>query len=334
MDAVDPADNRAAPDSPLLTAVLETVPPEANADAVRSRLGEAGAGVSRDVTGALLTRLAELGLVRVSRSDAEGPTYVATTLGKRVIDAGLTGATAVSLHELEALRTDLVSTIAHELRTPLTAVRTNVGLLLDPQMHPTDEQRETLLRSIERNAERMQRLIADVLDLSRFRAGTVTLQLRPFRSVALARGAISAVAPLAEARGITVALDDRVGDGQEVYGDRRRLEQVLLNLLSNAIRFSPEHAAVSVAIAERGDQTVWSVTDRGPGISDADKARLFERFFVGRGDSSGEGVGLGLPTALAIAQAHAGAIEVDSELGRGSTFSLVVPSAGPEEPNG
>ena len=88
-----------------------------------------------------------------------------------------------------------------------------------------------------------------------------------------------------------------------------------------------------MSVEEHGLFTSWSVTDDGPGISEADQARLFERFFVGRNDRSGprEGVGLGLPTALAIAQAHGGTIGVRSALGRGSTFTLIVPTAGPED---
>jgi signal transduction histidine kinase len=320
--------------SPLLSAVLAVVQPSASADDVAARLAVAGAPIETATAARLLGQLAQLGLVRVARNEPAGPTFVATTLGRSAIETGLTGDAAAPLEELEALRSDLVSTIAHELRTPLTAIRTSIGLLNDPQMEPTDEQRDTLLRSIERNADRMQRLIADILDLSRFRAGTVSLQLRPLRSVALARGAVSAVGPLAFQRGVTVALEARVDDDHEVYGDRRRLEQALINLLSNAVRFSPPQESVSVIVEARGEQTAWSVVDRGPGISTGDQARLFERFFVGRSDSSGDGVGLGLPTALAIAQAHAGTIEVDSEIGRGSTFTLLVPTAGPEEPAG
>ena len=95
---------------------------------------------------------------------------------------------------------------------------------------------------------------------------------------------------------------------------------------------SPDGAEIRVAVWHDDDRVRWSVTDHGPGIAAADRARLFERFFVGRNDRQGarEGVGLGLPTALAIAQAHGGMIEVDSEVGRGSTFVLVVPADGPE----
>jgi signal transduction histidine kinase len=119
-----------------------------------------------------------------------------------------------------------------------------------------------------------------------------------------------------------------------VFGDHRRLEQALVNLISNAQKFSPAGADVTVSVESREKLVRWRVEDRGPGIAEADQARLFERFFVGRGDRSRarEGVGLGLPTALAIAQAHGGTIDVDSELGRGSTFTLVVPVDGPGEP--
>jgi signal transduction histidine kinase len=179
----------------------------------------------------------------------------------------------------------------------------------------------------------MQRLIGDILELSRFRAGGVTLQLRQFSANALAESAISAVAPIAAKRQQAIEIRRLVPNEDVVYGDRRRLEQALLNLVSNACKFSPDEGTVVVRVERHGDNTAWVVSDRGPGISEADQARLFERFFVGRGDRSGphEGVGLGLPTALAIAQAHGGTIDVGSTLGVGSTFALVVPTAGPED---
>ena len=118
-----------------------------------------------------------------------------------------------------------------------------------------------------------------------------------------------------------------------MYGVHRRLEQALVNLVSNAVRYSPENGLVVIDLTSGPDETRWAVHDDGPGVPHEDRARLFERFFVGRTDRHGthEGVGLGLPTALAIAQAHGGTIEVRSELGHGSTFTLVVPTAGPED---
>ncbi len=119
-----------------------------------------------------------------------------------------------------------------------------------------------------------------------------------------------------------------------VFGDRPRLDRALLNLVANAHHFAPDGGRITVRLNRSTDGMIrWSVTDDGPGISAADQAHLFERFFVGRHDpnSPQEGVGLGLPRALAIAQAHGGSIEVRSRPGRGSTFTLVVPAAGPPQ---
>jgi signal transduction histidine kinase len=319
--------------SPLLQAALVLVPPSVTESELRHRFAAAGAELLPGMSGRLLEELAELGLVRASRRHRDGRRFVATSLGMRSIEAGMHGEAAIPLEELERLRTDLLSTIAHELRTPLTAVRTSVGLLLDAKTRPTVEQQRTLLESIERNGDRMQRLIGDILELSRFRAGSVTLQLRQFSAATLAESAVSAVAPIAAKRHQVVEIRCAVPTEYAIYGDRRRLEQALLNLVSNACKFSPDEGTIIVRVEERGDNTAWVVSDQGPGISEEDQARLFERFFVGRGDRSGprEGIGLGLPTALAIAQAHGGTIDVASVLGEGSTFALVVPTAGPED---
>jgi signal transduction histidine kinase len=318
---------------PLLRAAIELVPPSATARELDQRLRAAGVVPVPRLATTLLDDLAGLGLVRVSRRDGEHLRYVPTTLGTRTLEAGRTGEAGVALYELEQLRTDLLSTIAHELRTPLTAVRTSVGLLLDPSSEPTDTQRATLLTAIERNADRMQRLVGDILELSRFRAGGVQLQLRRFRAVALAEAAAAVVAPLATGAGQRIVLDRAVQHEHQVFGDRRRLEQALVNLVANAQRYSPASGEVRLRVERRGPHTAWVVEDDGPGIPEADRPRLFERFFVGRSDRSGprDGVGLGLPTSLAIAQAHGGTIEVDSAVGQGSRFALVVPTSGPED---
>lgn len=320
-------------DSPLLHAALALVPPSATADELEGRFEEVGAELEPKLGGRLLAELADLGLVRASRRHGDARRYVATSLGVRSLEAGIQGEAAIPLAELERLRTDLLSTIAHELRTPLTSVRTSVGLLLDPASEPTEEQQRALLAAIERNADRMQRLIGDILELSRFRSGTVALQLRRFGATSLAEAAASVIAPMTITRHQRIELiPPRHGD-HDVYGDRRRLEQALLNLIANAHRFSDDGARITIRTERRGDLTAWSVTDEGPGISETDQARLFERFFVARGDRTGarEGIGLGLPIALAIAQAHGGTVEVESELGVGSTFTLVVPSVGPSD---
>jgi signal transduction histidine kinase len=319
--------------SPLLHAALVLVPPSATPAELERRFAASGASLGPHIAARLLDDLADLGLIRATQRTASGARFVATSLGTRYASEGLHGEAGIPLAELENLRTDLLSTIAHELRTPLTAVRTSAGLLLDPASEPTDEQRRALLEAIQRNGERMQRLVGDILELSRFRSGSVSLQLRRFSANALADSAIAVVAPLALRRGQRVERSHAPSGDHRVYGDHRRLEQALLNLVSNAERFAPDGGTISVSVEEHGLMTSWSATDDGPGIPEADRARLFERFFVGRNDRSGprEGIGLGLPTALAIAQAHGGTIEVRSEVGRGSTFTLVVPTSGPDD---
>ena len=317
----------------MAAAALEFVGPGATVADLERRFSAEGADLRSGTGTALLAELESLGLIRVARG-APAPEYVLTSLGQRLVDRESWTDAAVPLKDLERMRTDFLSVIAHELRTPITVMRTLSGLLLDPSSEPTDEQRRTMLETIERNAERMQDLIGEVLDLARYRSGTISLQLRQFDASELAASSVATIRPLAEQRHQTVALRVPRGRGPRVYGDRPRLDRALLNLVANAQRFAPDEGHVEVRLQRTRDGLVrWSVTDDGPGISTEDQAHLFERFFVGRRGSkeAQEGVGLGLPRALAIAQAHGGTIEVRSRLGHGSTFSLVVPAAGPPE---
>ena len=317
---------------PLLFAALALIQDGATLTDLEERFAAQGADLRPGVARGLLDELASLGLARVARAV---PTrrYVLTSLGLQLNETGLSGETSASLKNLERLRTDLLSTMAHELRTPLTVVRTSAGLLLDPASSPSPEQRWTMLETIERNAERMQQLVSDILDLSRFRTGAIRLQQRQFDPDEVAESVVATIRPLAVQRGQTIDLQT-TPPGSKVFGDRRRLERALLNLVSNAQRFAPDGGRIDVRVTIGRDGTTrWSVTDDGPGISLEDQARLFERFFVGRHDRHGthEGVGLGLPTALAIAQAHGGTIEVRSRPGEGSTFILAIPPDGASE---
>ena len=205
--------------SPLSLAALRLIAPVASAPDLARRFADRGADLRDGVAGDLLAELASLGLVRVARGDDR--TYVLTTLGQQVVDRGLTEDASAVLKDVERLRTDLLSTIAHELRTPLTVVRTSTSLLLDPASQPTDEQRTSMLETIERNAERMQRLISDILDLARFRSGSIRLQLRRFDATELASSIASAVRPLADQRGQTLEIDAPAGPGPHVFGDRQ-----------------------------------------------------------------------------------------------------------------
>ena len=314
--------------APLLSLLAEPM----TAQEVAEYLSGDGLELTASRAGDLLARLEALGLARVAGYAGTEARYVATSLGQRAAAALVTADPEVrlGLEELERLRGDLLATVGHELRTPLTAIRTSAGLLLDPGLDPTASQRQQLLGTIGRSADRMQHLLTELLDFARLRAGAIEMARDAFDARALAREVAISVEPMAAAREQLVRLE-LPDKPLPIVGDRRRLEQALLNLVSNAQKFSPSGRDVTIAVRADADpsRVRWIVSDEGPGIAPEDQVRLFERFFVGSADRSGGGAGIGLPTALAIAQAHGGTIEVDSEVGRGSTFHLVVPADRP-----
>lgn len=319
-------------DDLLAVPIVALLTEPTTAAALASTVTADGLEMSADRAEAILARASALGLARVAEYQDGDARYVATSLGQRSA-ASLVSADpelAVGLQELERLRSELLATVGHELRTPLTAIRTSVGLLLDPGIVPSPDQRQQLLSTIGRSADRMQRLLTELLDLARLRSGRTELERATFDARDVARAVADAVEPMAAARSqrVRVQLPEHA---VRMVGDRRRLEQALLNLLANAQKFSPAGADIDLRLARADDGAVrWTVVDRGPGIGPDEQARLFERFFVGTSDGNvaGGGAGIGLPTALAIAQGHGGTIEVESELGRGSTFHLLVPAGG------
>jgi signal transduction histidine kinase len=115
-----------------------------------------------------------------------------------------------------------------------------------------------------------------------------------------------------------------------VFADHRRIERAIVNLVSNAQKFSASGSEIRIAVRSTADDVCWEVADDGSGIAEEDKPLLFERFFVSASDRAAGGTGLGLPIVLITAQAHGGRVEVESELGRGSTFRLIIPADGPQ----
>jgi len=320
---------RSAIDGLLSTPLLALLDEPASAAELAGRVSGDGLELTGDRAGDILAGLERLGLARVAGYEAGEARYVATSLGHRAVSALVVNdpELRLGLGELERLRTDLLATVGHELRTPLTAIRTSAGLLLDPGLEPSDSQRRQLLGTIGRSADRMQQLLVELLDLARLRAGAIEMAADRFDARDLARDVAIAVEPMAAARQQLVRLE-LAERRLPVVGDRRRLEQALLNLAANAQKFSPSGRDVTIAVASADERVRWSVIDEGPGIAAEEQTRLFERFFVGASDrSTAGGSGIGLPTALAIAQAHGGTIEVDSAVGRGSIFHLVIPAA-------
>jgi signal transduction histidine kinase len=323
---------RLSPDrSPLAGAALVFVRRGATVEELESLFAAAGADLRPGAAQDLLTGLESLGLVHVARR-GRSRRYVRSSLGRRFVDQDVWRVASGALKDLEDLRSDVLSVTMHELRTPITVIRTLAGLLLDPSSDPTDEQRRTMLLTMERNAERMQHLLHQILDLARYRSGTIDLQVRRFDPIEVCRSVVATIQPLADGRDQVVEFHVTGDPPDGVCGDRPRVEQALLNLLANAHHFAPTAGHITLDLDGPTDGMIrWSVKDDGPGIRADDQTRLFERFFVKRppGNAAHDGVGLGLPTALAIAEAHGGSIDVASRLGHGSTFTLRIPVAGP-----
>lgn len=234
----------------------------------------------------------------------------------------------VERQELDRLRNDLLSTISHELRTPLTLVRTSIGLLLDAD--PDAVMRERLLRNIKQSADRMHMLVTDLLDLVRLRSGHAELRMRYLDVKDLVAEAGALMRPLLDEKGQVLDVDVP-SPGPRIMGDHRRLEQVLLNLLSNANKFAPRGARVCISVVEDGTSVTIRVSDTGPGISPEEQAHLFEQFYTARTSSPSHniGVGLGLPIAKGIVEAHGGRIWVESQVGLGTTVHVSIPKDGP-----
>lgn len=230
--------------------------------------------------------------------------------------------------DLERQRSDFLSTVSHELRTPLTLIRTSVGLLLDSQ--PDPEMRERLLRNVKHSADRMNALVNDLLDLARLNSGKADLQLRYIDVVEVVSSTVALMSALLEEKAQRLRMKVTLSRPR-VMADHRRIEQVLLNLLSNANKFAPRGALIEVRVERRGAEVVVCVADSGPGIPPEAQVRLFEQFYTDRTSSPSHniGAGLGLPIAKGLVEAHGGRMWVVSSVGAGSKFYFSLPVEGP-----
>lgn len=224
---------------------------------------------------------------------------------------------------LEHVRQEFLSNVSHELRTPLTSIIAFVETLETGAMDDT-ESCQRFLSIIRKNASRMQGLIDDILELTAIEGGNVQLRAAPVDLHELVQDVCASLNAKAAAQSVT--LENKVGAGAMVYADERRLEQMLTNLIDNAIKFSREHSTVSIS-HKPGTRDQILVQDNGDGIPAQHLERLFERFYrVDRARSRDMGgTGLGLAIVKHIALLHGGEVTVTSELGKGSTFTIHLP---------
>lgn len=227
------------------------------------------------------------------------------------------------LRRMERVRRDFVANASHELKTPLTSMRGFAETLLDDD--PPDEVRRRFLRTIRDNTLRLQRLVEDLLDLSRLESGAWSARSEPVAVAPLAREVLGDLSERADEKNLEMAVR---GDA-EARADRRGLTQVLRNLVENSIQYTPAGGSVTVEVQARNGRVAVEVRDSGIGIPSSDLNRIFERFYrvdPARSRDAG-GTGLGLAIVKHLVEVMDGSIEAESRLGRGTTVRVLLPAS-------
>jgi two-component system, OmpR family, phosphate regulon sensor histidine kinase PhoR len=232
------------------------------------------------------------------------------------------------LKRLERVRKDFVANVSHELRTPVSVIKGYAEALISDLPRTSPEQLSRFLEIIYNQSERLAHLIGDLLTLSELESGGTSLELTPISIDGAAKHAVALLEQKARDKGITIDWSS-VKEAPQVLADRGRLEQVLVNLLDNAIKYIPEKGTITVSTADAGSMVKIAVNDTGAGIPAKDLPRLFERFYRVDSARSREqgGTGLGLSIVKHIVQIHGGKISVESAHGKGSTFSFTLKKA-------
>ena len=239
---------------------------------------------------------------------------------------------------VERMKDEFVSVVSHELRTPLTSIRGALGLLTSGLVGTLPERGQRMLEIAVNNTDRLVRLINDILDIERIQSGQVTMQRQLCDAAPLLIQATEEMQAMAEKAGVILSMSSH---SIPLWADPDRIVQTLTNLVSNAIKFSPEGGRVWLTVTRHGEEAVFAVKDQGRGIPSDKLESVFERFQqVDASDSRKKGgTGLGLAICRSIVQQHGGRIWVESALGEGSTFYFTLPvwkeaEQGTPEPEG
>lgn len=235
------------------------------------------------------------------------------------------------LRQLDHMKSDFVSNVSHELRTPLTAIKGSVDNMLDGITGELNEKQSRYLVRIKSNTDRLGRLINELLDLSRIESGKIDIIHVNLPVVSLAKEVAEVLRPVAAEKLISLEVSH---NGDEIYAwaDRDKITQVLVNVVGNAVKFTPSNGKVTITVDQRKQGSVTlSVQDTGPGIPEGEVDKIFDKFYqVGRvNKEKTKGAGLGLAISKALVEMHGGQLWIESELGKGSIFSFSIPARKP-----
>jgi signal transduction histidine kinase/GGDEF domain-containing protein len=233
------------------------------------------------------------------------------------------------LKRIDEMKSEFVSVASHELRTPLASIKNAVQLILQGKTGEINENQKKFLSMAERNISRLTNILNNLLDLSRIESGKIDMKIEELDPRALIEFILSSLRPQAEGKSTQLKIEIQK-ELPVVYGDREKVEQILTNLVGNAIKFTPEGGEISISAkpSPRGENKLAiSVRDSGIGVAEDQLEKIFEKFHQVEGSlhRSVSGTGLGLAITKGLVEAHHGEIWVESEIGKGSTFTFTLP---------
>ncbi len=258
----------------------------------------------------LLTRA--LHAEHAAREAADQSRHEAQTVGRELEEA--------SRHKSEFL-----ASMSHELRTPLNAIIGFSDVLAAQHFGELNERQAGYVGDVQEAGRHLLALINDILDLSKIESGSMELDARTFSLRDNIESALNLIRTRADAKGVALKVEME-SDADEAFGDERRIKQVLANLFSNAVKFTPAGGSITVRATSPAGSTRVAVTDTGIGVAPGDLIRIFEDFQqVSDASTASEGTGLGLALCRRLIESHGGTLDVESTIGQGSTFSFVIP---------
>jgi PAS domain S-box-containing protein len=243
------------------------------------------------------------------------------TIGQVIVLRNIT-----PFHELNEAKTNFIATVSHELKTPISSIKMSARLLTDLRVGELNTEQQELIRSITDDADRLLKITGELLNMSQVETGNIQLKLQPADPVKIVDQAVQAVLFQAQQKGIRI--DSSIAEGLPlIQADVEKTSWVLINFLTNAIKFSPEQSGIEVAAYRRSDMVEFIVRDHGRGIDEKYLPRIFERYFKVPGTHDRNGTGLGLSISKEFIEAQGGHIWVHSQLGEGSQFGFNLTAA-------